>query len=140
MNTLIARVNTEITYRGYSARTGKSYCEHLLKLSRYFNKPLDAITDEELNQFFKDPAIRKLSRASQKVQINSIWFLFKNILHRPLTLDIVLPKAKLQAPHYLSGEDIRQLIDSCTDMRLKTSLFNLHQSSLISGFLLRLNR
>jgi len=90
MNTLIEQVKTEIAYRGYSQSTCKSYCEHLLKLSHYFNKPLDSITDEELNAFFNDPAIRKLSRASQKIQINSIWFLFKNILHRPLNLDIVL--------------------------------------------------
>ena len=54
MNSLIAQVNTEIAYRGYSEQTGKSYCEHLLKLSRYFNnKPLDSITDEELNTFLK---------------------------------------------------------------------------------------
>jgi len=72
MNTLIEQVKTEIAYRGYSQSTCKSYCEHLLKLSHYFNKPLDSITDEELNAFFNDPAIRKLSRASQKIQINSI--------------------------------------------------------------------
>ena len=106
MNTLIEQVKTEIAYRGYSQSTCKSYCEHLLKLSHYFNKPLDSITDEELNAFFNDPVIRKLSRASQKIQINSIWFLFKNILHRPLNLDIVLPKIKLRAPTYLSRDDM----------------------------------
>ncbi|KPH61901.1 phage integrase N-terminal SAM-like domain-containing protein, partial [Pseudoalteromonas porphyrae] len=52
MNTLIEQVKTEIAYRGYSQSTCKSYCEHLLKLSHYFNKPLDLITDDELNIFF----------------------------------------------------------------------------------------
>ncbi|KPM74858.1 phage integrase N-terminal SAM-like domain-containing protein, partial [Pseudoalteromonas sp. UCD-33C] len=61
MNPLIEQVKTEIAYRGYSQRTCKSYCEHLLKLSHYFDKPLDLITDKELNAFFNDPAIRKLS-------------------------------------------------------------------------------
>ncbi|CAH9058497.1 hypothetical protein PSECIP111951_01888 [Pseudoalteromonas holothuriae] len=65
MNKLIEQVKAEIHYRGYSDRTGKSYCAHLLKLSHYFNKPLDSITDDELNAFFKDPVIRTLSRASQ---------------------------------------------------------------------------
>ncbi|MEQ3529766.1 phage integrase N-terminal SAM-like domain-containing protein [Pseudoalteromonas sp. XMcav11-Q] len=51
MNPLIEQVKTEIAYRGYSQRTCKSYCEHLLKLSHYFNKPLDSITDDELNTF-----------------------------------------------------------------------------------------
>ncbi|MEI8654565.1 tyrosine-type recombinase/integrase [Pseudoalteromonas sp. Hal273] len=110
----------------------------MLTLSHYFNKPLDLITDDELNIFFKDPAIRKLSRASQKIQINSIWFLFKNILHRPLNLDIALPKAKPRAPTYLSRDDIRRLIESCTDMRLKTLIVVCYGCGLRIGELLRI--
>ena len=138
MNTLIEQVKAEIAYRGYSQSTCKSYCEHLLKLSHYFNKPLDLITDDELNTFFKDPSIRKLSRASQKIQINSIWFLFKNILHRPLNLDIVLPKVKPRAPRYLSRDDIQRLIQSCTDMRLKTLIVLCYGCGLRIGELLRI--
>ena len=138
MNPLIEQVKTEIAYRGYSQRTCKSYCEHLLKLSNYFDKPLDLITDEELNAFFNDPAIRKLSSASQKVQINSIWFLFKHILHRPLNLDIELPKAKIRAPTYLSRDNIRCLIESCTDMRLKTLIVVCYGCGLRIGELLHI--
>ena len=138
MNPLIEQVKTEIAYRGYSQRTCKSYCEHLLKLSHYFSKPLDLITDEELNVFFNDPAIRKLSRASLKVQINSIWFLFKHILHRPLNLDISLPKAKTRAPTYLSRDDIKRLIESCTDMRLKTLIVVCYGCGLRIGELLHI--
>lgn len=137
MNTLIEQVKTEITYRGYSERTCKTYCEHLLKLSRYFNKSLALITDEELNAFFQDPIIRKLSRASQKVQINSIWFLFKHILHRPLNLDITLPKAKLHAPKYLLRDDIRRLIESCKDLRLQTLIVLCYGCGLRIGEVLR---
>lgn len=139
MNSLIAQVKTEIAYLGYSEHTSKSYCEHLLKLSRYYNnKSLDLITDEELNHFFKDPSIRKLSRASQKIQINSIWFLFKNILHRPLNLDIVLPKEAHKPPTYLSREDIRLLIDNCTDIRLKTMIMLCYGCGLRIGELTRI--
>ena len=138
MHTLIEQVKAEITYRGYSQRTSKSYCAHLLKLRNYFNKSLDLITDEELNSFFQDPAIRKLSRASQKLQINSIWFLFKHILHRPLNLDITLPKAKSRAPIYLSRSDIQRLIASCTDMRLKTLIIVCYGCGLRIGELLRI--
>ena len=138
MNTLIEQVKTEIAYRGYSQSTCKSYSEHLLKLSHYFNKPLDSITDDELNIFFNDPAIRKLSRASQKIQINSIWFLFKHILHRPLNLDIALPKAKSHAPTYLSRDDMRRLIESCTDMRLKTLIMVCYGCGLRINELLRI--
>lgn len=135
---LIENVKQEIAYRGYSQSTCKSYCEHLLKLSNFYNKPLDLITDDELNAFFNDPAIRKLSRASQKLQINSIWFLFKHILHRPLNLDIALPKPKSRAPSYLSRDDILRLIESCTDMRLKTLIMVCYGCGLRIGELLRI--
>lgn len=138
MNSLIEQVKTEIAYRGYSERTANSYCEHLRKLSHYFNKSLDLITDDELNAFFKAPAIRKLSRASQKLQINSIWFLFKNILHRPLNLDIALPKAKSRAPTYVSRDDIRRIIESCNDMRLQTLIMLCYGCGLRLGELLRI--
>lgn len=138
MNILIEQVKTEITYLGYSDKTRKSYCEQLLKLSRFFNKPLDLITDEELNTFFKDPSIRKLSLASQKLLINSIWFLFKHVLHRPLNLDIALPKAKVRAPIYLSRDDIRRLIESCADMRLKTLIMVSYGCGLRIGELLHI--
>jgi site-specific recombinase XerD len=138
MNILIEQVKTEITYLGYSDKTRKSYCEQLLKLSRFFNKPLDLITDEELNTFFKDPSIRKLSLASQKLLINSIWFLFKHVLHRPLNLDIALPKAKARAPIYLSRDDIRRLIESCADMRLKTLIMVSYGCGLRIGELLHI--
>ena len=137
MNSLIDQVKSEIAYRGYSDKTAKSYCAHLQKLSDYFNKSLDSISDEELNAFFKDPAIRTLSRASQKVQINSIWFLYKNVLHRPLNLDIVLPKAKSHPPTYITRHEIHQLIDTCTDMRLKTLIMLCYGCGLRIGELLR---
>lgn len=63
--------------------------------------------------------------------------MFKNILHRRLTLDIVLPKAKLQAPHYLSRVEIRQRIDACTDVRLKTMTMLCYGCGLRIGKLMR---
>ena len=37
MDPLIEQVRVEVGYLGYSECTEKSYCEHLLKLSRYIN-------------------------------------------------------------------------------------------------------
>ncbi|QTH70313.1 tyrosine-type recombinase/integrase [Pseudoalteromonas xiamenensis] len=138
MDPLIEQVRVEIGYLGYLESTAKSYCEHVQKLSRYINKPLAQVTDEELNAFFRTSAIRRLSRASQKLQINSIWFLFKHILKRPLNLDIALPKAKQQAPSYLSREDVRHLVDSCQDMRLKTLIVLCYGCGLRAGEVVRI--
>ena len=120
MNTLIEQVRLEISYRGYSPKTGKSYCDALQKVSRVVNKSLDAVSMDELNQFFKDPSIRRLSRSSQSLIINSLAFLYKHILKRPLTLDVALPKAPFKAPAYISRAEFQALIAACDHVRVKT--------------------
>lgn len=120
MNTLIEQVRLEIAYRGYSSKTEKSYCDALQKVSRFFNKPLDKVSTDELNQFFKDPSTRRLSRSSQSLIINSLAFLYKHILKRALKLDVALPKAAFKAPAYISRSEIQALIAACDHVRVKT--------------------
>lgn len=120
MNNLIQQVALEIEYRGYSEKTKQSYCGHLERVTQHLGKPLDQVSDETLNTYFQRPEIRKLSRSSVLLIVNSIHFLFKNILHRPLKLDLVLPKTKQIAPEYFSKSEIRLLIAGCDSIRLKT--------------------
>lgn len=122
MKTLIEQVRAEIQYLGYSKNTSQSYCSVLSKISRYFGKPLDEVSDDELNHYFKSPAIRRLSRSSIKMEINALYFLFKHILHRPLQLDITFPKPKRKAPTYLTRAEISKLIEGCEDLRIRTML------------------
>ena len=92
------------------------------QIQRHFGKPLDEVSDEELNGYFNQPKIRKLSRSSILLRVNSLCFLFKNILHRVLNLDLVLPKKKQKVPEYLSRRDVNLLINECKDLRLKTMI------------------
>lgn len=120
MNPLIKQVIDEIRYRGYSPRTVESYSSHLNRMTQYFGRSLEDVSCEELNAYFKQPSVRKLSRASISLQINSLAFLYKHVLNRPLTLDIVMPKRKTTVPDLLSRGDIAQLIVHCDSLRMKT--------------------
>lgn len=120
MNPLIKKVVDEIRYRGYSPRTEESYCSHLNRMTQYFGRSLDEVSCDELNAYFAQPSVRKLSRASISLQINSLAFLYKHVLKRPLQLDVVLPKRKTSSPDFLSREDVAQLIANCETLRMKT--------------------
>lgn len=122
MNILFEQIKQEIQYRGYSPRTSETYCKCLLKISNFFHKPLNEVTDDELNLFFHDPATRKLSRSTQVLLINSLNFLFANVLQRPLNLNVILPKKEIAPPNFLSREEIRILLDRCHNLRCKTMI------------------
>lgn len=120
MNGLIQQVITEIQFRGYSSNTKQSYTSHLLRMTKYFGRPLDEVSCDELNTYFQHPSVRRLSYASIALQINSLAFLYKHVLKRPLTLDVVMPRQKKQPPDFLSQHDVMQLIKYCGTLRMKT--------------------
>ena len=110
MNDLIYQVATEIQYRGYSSNTKQSYTSHLSRMTQFFGRPLEEVSCHELNAYFQQPAVRRLSRASISLQINSFAFLYKHVPKQPLKLDVTRLKHKTQPPDFLSQDDVAQLI------------------------------
>lgn len=120
MNDLISQVVTEIHYRGYSSNTKQSYTSHLIRMARFFGRPLDEVSCDELNSYFQHPSVRRLSYASIALQINSLAFLYKHVLKRPLALDVAMPRHKTQPPEFLSQSEVVSLIRHCRTLRMKT--------------------
>jgi integrase/recombinase XerD len=120
MNDLISQVVTEIQYRGYSSNTKQSYSSHLTRITKFFGRPLDKVSCDELNTYFQHQSVRRLSYASISLQINSLAFLYKHILKRVLTLDVAKPLHKKQPPDFLSKTEVVQLIRHCRTLRMKT--------------------
>nr|WP_136252944.1 tyrosine-type recombinase/integrase [Ningiella ruwaisensis] len=120
MNDLVNQVLTEIQYRGYSDKTKVAYCCYLTRMTKFFGRSLDVVTCEELNTYFAQPCVRRLSYASISLQINSLAFLYKHILKRALTLDVVKPQHKKKPPEYLSRSEVTLLIRHCQSVRMKT--------------------
>ncbi|EWH08542.1 ISSod25 integrase [Catenovulum agarivorans DS-2] len=120
MNNLIQQVALEIEYRGYADKTRETYCQHLQQIEHYLGQPLDQVTEQDLNRYFASPAVRRLSRASVLIKVNSLNFLFKYILQKTFNIDIVVPKQRSKPPIYLTRNDIQSIIQQCTDLRIKT--------------------
>lgn len=122
MNNLIQQVALEIEYRGYADKTRETYCHHLQQIENYLGQPLSQVTEQQLNCYFASPAVRRLSRSSVLIKVNSLNFLFKYILHKSFRIDVVVPKQRSKPPVYLTREEIRSIIQQCADLRIKTMI------------------
>ena len=122
MNNLIQQVALEIEYRGYAQRTCESYCQHLKQLEKAVGRPLDELGNQDLNLYFARPEIRRLSRATLLIKLNSLNFLYKHVLHKEFDVNVVLPKPVQKKPDYLKKSEIERLINHCSDLRIKTMM------------------
>ncbi len=52
MNDLIQRFKEDLQLAGYAKRSIQSYSSAVLKLQRFYNKPLHDITEEQLRQYW----------------------------------------------------------------------------------------
>jgi len=52
MSHLIKRFKEDLQLAGYAKRSNQSYVSSVLRLQRFYNKPLEDITEEELRQYW----------------------------------------------------------------------------------------
>ncbi len=52
MNSLIKRFKEDLQLAGYAKRSIQSYTSAVLRLQRFYNIPLDDITEEQLRQYW----------------------------------------------------------------------------------------
>ncbi len=58
MNDLIKRFKEDLQLAGYAKRSIQSYSSAVLKLQRFYNKPLHDITEEQLRQYWLSLCVR----------------------------------------------------------------------------------
>jgi integrase/recombinase XerD len=52
MNNIINRFKEDLQLAGYAKRSTQSYVSSVLRLQRFYNKPLEDITEEQLRQYW----------------------------------------------------------------------------------------
>lgn len=123
MSSLLQQFHDEISLRGYSARTRNAYLYAITQLQQYANQPLDNITDEQLTAYFRYLNLeRHHSRATLKLQLNGIHFLYEHVLGRDFTVQLSLPKRPHKLPQLLSCQDIAALLYHCQSLKQRAML------------------
>ena len=116
MTELRTRMVRDMTLRGFSPRTHKSYIAAVVQLARYYRRSPAELTDEEVQAYLLHLVQhRKLAWASCSLAVNAVRFLYHVTLERDRTdFRVPAPKVPQKLPEILSREEVWRLIDAAS--------------------------
>ncbi len=115
MSELRDRMIRDMTLRGFSPRTHKSYLAAVVGLAKHYHRAPDQLTNDEVQAYlFHLIHTRKRAWASCSLAVNAFRFLFHVTLGRDRTaFHVPAPKQPQKLPEILSRAEVWRLIDSC---------------------------
>ena len=110
--------------RGFSVRTHQSYLSAVRDLSRYYHRPPDQLSVDELQAYFlylvKE---RGLSGASCRLYLNGIRFLYLQVLGwDTFKVKLQVPKIAQRIPELLTRTEVAQILSACRNPKHRMML------------------
>lgn len=114
MTPLRRRMLEDMQLQGFSARTQECYVAAVRQLAEHFHRGPDALTEEDLRQYFLYLANeKKVARATATIALCGIRFFFEQTLRRDwTTLRFVRPAREHKLPVVLSRDEVRRILDA----------------------------
>ncbi len=118
--------------RGFSERTHESYLAAVYKLAKYYHRPPDRISCDEIQGYFLYLAKeRKLSGASCRLYLNGIRFFYLEVLHwSAFEVEVQVPKKEQRIPELLTHREVGAIIAHCTNLKHKMMLLTCYGCGL----------
>ena len=115
----IAHVEDEMKLRGFSPRTRKSYRNHLLRFSRYFNQDPQALCEREIRVYLLHLVDQQqISHAYLNQTISAIKFLYNKVLRLHMVVEkIPRPKPGKKLPTVLSRHELLRIFTSIQNIK-----------------------
>jgi integrase/recombinase XerD len=112
MTQLRDRMIEDMKLHGYSPRTQEAYVSAVRQLAKYWRKPPDQISEEELRKYFLWMVEeQKAARSTCTIAITGIKFFFEKTLHRQWpTLALLRPRTERKLPEILSVEEVGAIL------------------------------
>ena len=125
----------------YSNNTVRSYCDGLkIFLSKMYPKPVEEITNKDLELFFHQHSFKNnLSISWQRLIINALKLFFAQIHKKRVDINLMLrPKKDKLLPNVLSKEEVQQILNALTNRKQKLMLVLIYTCGLRRSELLNL--
>ena len=127
---LLERFRETMEIRGLSPSTQYSYIKALRIFAKHINKPVEAVSDDELRKY-----ILLLHRSgklgSRHVYIYGIKFFFKHVLERTVpVLNIPLPRRHQKLPAVLSRDEVNRVLNYPSRLMYRSILALCYSSGL----------
>jgi site-specific recombinase XerD len=122
----------DMTVRGFSPRTHEAYIRQVVGLARYYRRPPDQLSADEVQGYLAHLfEARKRSWSTCAQAAHAFRFLYHVTLGRPRAdFHVPAPKQPQKLPDLLSREDVRRLLDACTHPRDRLLLATTYAAGL----------
>lgn len=113
---LMDQVRQVLRYHHYSFRTEQTYCGWIIDYIRFFNMqkhPKD-MGKKEIDFYLSHLAVsRKVAPATQRLALNSLIFLYRNVLDKPIEdwLEPLRAKKKTRIPVVMSQSEVQRVFN-----------------------------
>ncbi len=119
MTVLRQKMIDAMLVRGFSVRTHRSYLDAVSRLAKYYRRPPDQLSGEELQAFFlylaKDCG---LSGATCRLYLNAIRFFYLQVLGRDsFGVTLAVPKRAQRIPELLTRGEVGRLLLVCRNLK-----------------------
>lgn len=117
MTPLRQQMISAMRQRGFSPRTHDSYLRAVRELARYYRRPPDQLTADELQAYFNYLAQqRNLAPASCRLYLNGVRFLYLQVLKWPsFDVQLIVPKRPQRIPELLTRQEVQQILQACAN-------------------------
>lgn len=133
--TLRQQLIQELVLRGCSPRTQEAYVSGVYQLTKYYHRPPDQLSDQQLKDYlFYLATVRKLSASSRNQATSALRFFYTHVLHRPvdfLTRVLPRPQEPVRRPQVFSVGELEQLFTvGCPHPRHRAFLMTVYGAGL----------
>lgn len=132
MSPIIKRFKEDLQLAGYAKRSTESYVSSVLRLQRFYNKPLEDITEEELRQYWLCCQTEfGWSAASLRISYSGIQHFFTRTLVRSWKIfSEITWKREQKLPTILSLQEVRKIIYALPTLQSHTFYLTLYSLGL----------
>jgi len=132
MTDLRKRMMEDMQLHGYAERTRKSYSDVVGGLAKFYQRPPDKLTEEEIRLFFLHLINeRASSRSTVKVYLCGIKFFYETTLGRKWGIfNLLLPAKSRKLPTVLTSEEVWKIIGLVRNAAIKVLLTVIHVCGL----------
>jgi integrase/recombinase XerD len=122
----------QMQLKGYSQRTIHAYLQCIIQLSSFYNKPPDALTDEEIRKYYHYQIVdKRLSKPWLNQSISALKLLYTDILEREWNyLTIPRPRQEKKLPQVLSMDEVRDVLTVLSNLKHRAVLTTVYSAGL----------
>jgi len=128
---MLQKLQTELKIRGFSEQTIKAYSLHNKKFLEFIKKEPVSVETEDIKKYMAHLISDKGHKPSSvSLAMSSLKFLYDEMMEKNLFAAIKLPKLENKLPTVLTKDEMKQLINSISNIKHKLLVKMLYSSGL----------